>query len=161
MEWLAAVIAVIAFVVGMVRWRGFRIVVGLLVIAAAVVGFGLHLKTQSDERRSASLVKPGDIEVREIELRDEYGSTKAVMTVKNVSEHTVKSITLHARLLDCPNENSKRDQCETIGDSDLTFAATIPPGQVRQADAYARFGGTPRVKGHGGWTYEIAAIRAE
>ena len=161
MEWLAAVIAVIAFILGLVKWRGFRRIVGAIVLLAVVGGAALYLKNEADERRAISLVKPTDLDIREIDLREQYGSKKVFMTVKNSSPHTVTGIFVHAKLLDCPNASAKRDQCETIGDSDVSFHVSIPPGQVRQTDGYTHFSGTPPVKGNGGWTYEITKIRAE
>lgn len=161
MEWLAAVIAVIAFIVGLVKWRGFRRVVGSLVLLTAVGGAALYLKNEADERRAVSLVKATDLEIREIDLREQYGSKKVFMTIKNASLHTVTSIFLHTKLLDCPDAKARRDQCKTIGDSDVSFYVNIPPGQVRQTDGYTYFSGTPPVKGNGGWTYEVTKIRAE
>jgi hypothetical protein len=164
MGYLAFGVVAIGILYALIYSRGFRIIVGLLVVGCIVwvTVANDHAEKQkaandvaaakqkaSEEAYQNELwtkVSPAQIELRDPTLEPDRFSDEDYefsAAIKNLSKETVGGFDIDVSVLDCYSKG----QCELIGKASNTFWADTPPQQVRAIKGKISFDNMPPPRG--------------
>lgn len=161
MAWAVGILAFLVFLGLMIKSPGFRkVMLGLLALLV-LAGGGIYAYRTMEDKRQLSAIDSSELELRDVELKYDYGyKFKAI--AKNKSRlHAISSIGIEVTLYDCPvGDPVDWPKCETIGQDDAYIFTSIPSGQVRGLDDGLWFGDMPPIKRRFVWSYRVTWIRA-
>src|SRR5919108_3191470 len=106
MTWIAGIAVVVALVWLSLKSMAFRII---LLVVAVLAGAGVWLFEERQAERAKlaeELIKPSDVELADLTLRDGVGTRKAFAgRIKNLSTaYTLSAVSLRLTAYDCPGE---------------------------------------------------------
>jgi hypothetical protein len=161
MTWIAGIAVVVALVWLSLKSMAFRII---LLVVAVLAGAGVWLFEERQAERAKlaeELIKPSDVELADLTLRDGVGTRKAFAgRIKNLSTaYTLSAVSLRLTAYDCPGEEIGT-MCDIIGQADVTASVRVPPGQVRSFEQYVSFSNMPQPRNFK-WSYDLDSVRAE
>ena len=164
MAWVLAVVAVLGAAWFAIVNSTFRkVVLGALALVA-LAGLGLYLASRQEEKnREAreSKIPHSMVVLEDVQIINEYGSTKLTGTVKNNSADDIDYLTASLELFDCPNEDTPVNQCLSIGkDDDIYLSVEVPAHSARSFDGFVNLTNVARAKGVQKSIYDLATVRA-
>lgn len=127
-------IAIVALLIYSERFRKFA---GVSLLVLVVVGFVFYAWLEQNSRESRrryeqrkTLIKGSEIELFDLRLsRSSYNGSPEYLygRVRNNSRYALSEVRLILQYRDCV----KPDNCETVGEDDVTVREDVPPGQSR------------------------------
>ena len=150
--WIAFLVAVLY---GLAVSPAFRRLAGVLVVIAGAIIAMVVLRSNADEERRRTAIKPSEILFENLRLGGSGGFYRLTGTIRNGSQHTLDSLDLKIVVEDC-----NLTTCDTIGESRRYLLASVPPNQIRSIDESINFANMPAVRNRFAWRYEVEAIRA-
>jgi hypothetical protein len=166
MVWLAAIIAIIAFVFFAIAYPGFRKFLLGSFVALIATGVGIYLYSENESRQrekrellARSLIKNSEVEFQNLVMSSDFGTYKIKGLVKNNSRYQIETINLTVAVSNC-DANGKN--CVVVGtDNNVSgYSIDIPPGQARALDAYVTLRNLPPLT-NWNWSYQVGYIQAK
>jgi len=118
------------------------------------------------EQKRWTIVPASQIEIRSPSLtqgqfygviNDDYTFTASA---KNKSKSKVTALRFNVTALDCPTQDARVTDCDTVGHSDGTFDADIPAGEVRQINGKITLRDVPKPRGVFSPRFAVSGVRA-
>lgn len=186
MAWILGIIATLFFLWLMVVNKGFRSFILGLVALIAIGGFLFYQHNEQKEKQAREAISTSEVLLEDMTLVPEYSGYKLKGRVKNLSKHTLSSLSFRVTMRDCeplpikfddlPNQTDvdkgktskekpwekyqKEEKCTVIGDSTTSDWLSVPPNQVRAFDTSVYFTDMPTVRGNLVWDYTITGTKA-
>jgi len=154
MEWLAGIVVLILLVVS----PGFRLLVGGLIMLAALVGGSIFLWDKLEGRLSLTRIQRSDLVFEDVKLNSGYSSYTLAGRVKNNSpKYILTEVTFVVTMKDCFGQGQSQN-CTIIEESNSHAYLNVPPGQARDFNEYIYFSSL-KPKGHLEWSYSVSQIK--
>lgn len=158
MYWLVGLLAIVLAI----YFRKFRIALLVGVGIIGVIGLGLYLHGEWEEKESLNRISPREIAIEDL-IMTPMSQTGDVYKLQgrifnNSKNFRLDEIDFFTILLDCP-KNKETSDCITIGSTTLNIYLSVPPGQARDFSTSATFPNA-HPKGVWNWNMRISQIKA-
>jgi hypothetical protein len=160
---VVVIICLSLVVVALNRFPAVRVVVLAVAFAGAAVIWWLVDREQARLALAHDLIPLQRIELKGMHVVGTPGAFQLAGAVRNGSrKYTLTELIVQLAAIDCPDEATKDDECEILGDA-LARAHSpwnVAPKETKDLAVDFKMGDLPPAKGIVRWVYTVAETRA-